>query len=107
MIRRPPRSTLFPYTTLFRSTSRTTCLRLMPARGRRPAGSVRHPNVLPAAAVPGIAQRHREISVGHARGGTRPAGPERDTDTGIALVLLLGRSPGPHPPREPVPPPPG
>src|SRR2546429_1240712 len=46
MIRRPPRSTLFPYTTLFRSTSRTTCLRLMPARGRRPAGSARHPNVL-------------------------------------------------------------
>src|SRR3712207_7261256 len=29
MIRRPPRSTLFPYTTLFRSTSRT------PARTRR------------------------------------------------------------------------
>ena len=62
----------------------------MPARGRRPAGSVRHPNVLPAAAVPGIAQRHREISVGHARGGTRPEVPERDTDTEIALFLLLG-----------------
>src|SRR5258708_14751440 len=29
MIRRPPRSTLFPYTTLFRST------RLVPAHGRR------------------------------------------------------------------------
>src|SRR5258708_32699685 len=26
MIRRPPRSTLFPYTTLFRSTSGVTCL---------------------------------------------------------------------------------
>src|SRR5690348_17765782 len=25
MIRRPPRSTLFPYTTLFRSTGRATC----------------------------------------------------------------------------------
>src|SRR3712207_7609930 len=25
MIRRPPRSTLFPYTTLFRSTRRSTC----------------------------------------------------------------------------------
>src|SRR3712207_7056405 len=25
MIRRPPRSTLFPYTTLFRSTARCTC----------------------------------------------------------------------------------
>src|SRR5476649_2971111 len=29
MIRRPPRSTLFPYTTLFRSRS-ATCTRLMP-----------------------------------------------------------------------------
>src|SRR5256884_6684001 len=28
MIRRPPRSTLFPYTTLFRSTSRWLCLAL-------------------------------------------------------------------------------
>src|SRR5260221_9010532 len=27
MIRRPPRSTLFPYTTLFRSTHRNTCPR--------------------------------------------------------------------------------
>src|SRR3712207_6947178 len=34
MIRRPPRSTLFPYTTLFRS-----CLRA--ARGRRATGGVR------------------------------------------------------------------
>src|SRR5256885_10660756 len=32
MIRRPPRSTLFPYTTLFRSTARTTLKRL-PYRG--------------------------------------------------------------------------
>src|SRR3712207_7263035 len=34
MIRRPPRSTLFPYTTLFRSTESTTS-------PRRPADSVR------------------------------------------------------------------
>src|SRR2546422_4693032 len=41
MIRRPPRSTLFPYTTLFRSTPRaTTCppARSMP-RSRRPRAS--------------------------------------------------------------------
>src|SRR5258708_18361390 len=30
MIRRPPRSTLFPYTTLFRSANRDTCLRVYP-----------------------------------------------------------------------------
>src|SRR5260370_19350999 len=41
MIRRPPRSTLFPYTTLFRSPSRRASrrrrrdLRPAPARGRR------------------------------------------------------------------------
>src|SRR5256885_9835922 len=34
MIRRPPRSTLFPYTTLFRSVSR------VPAGGGTPTGSV-------------------------------------------------------------------
>src|SRR5258708_26738082 len=30
MIRRPPRSTLFPYTTLFRSARRTNCARPLP-----------------------------------------------------------------------------
>src|SRR3712207_8438502 len=39
MIRRPPRSTLFPYTTLFRSAN-WACARLSPAR--RPRGSA-HP----------------------------------------------------------------
>src|SRR6266511_5737893 len=37
MIRRPPRSTLFPYTTLFRS-RRTTC---RPCRSPPPTGSAR------------------------------------------------------------------
>src|SRR2546427_10001153 len=46
MIRRPPRSTLFPYTTLFRSGSarprrRAPDLRLRRARAPRPAGGVR------------------------------------------------------------------
>src|SRR3712207_8504789 len=39
MIRRPPRSTLFPYTTLFRSTQRPIVagplLRLVPVKGHR------------------------------------------------------------------------
>src|SRR5439155_13406476 len=39
MIRRPPRSTLFPYTTLFRSAARRGChpLRRHPWRPRQPA----------------------------------------------------------------------
>src|SRR5260221_6090519 len=38
MIRRPPRSTLFPYTTLFRSAPRGACTR---RPGRTPAGTAR------------------------------------------------------------------
>src|SRR5437899_5540485 len=39
MIRRPPRSTLFPYTTLFRSWARTRCG--WSPTSRKPAGSPR------------------------------------------------------------------
>src|ERR1043165_10083627 len=39
MIRRPPRSTLFPYTTLFRSVSTTTCDR----RTSNPCAAIRLP----------------------------------------------------------------
>src|SRR5205085_4768839 len=41
MIRRPPRSTLFPYTTLFRSRSATRCGRSEPASA--PAGGTCRP----------------------------------------------------------------
>src|SRR5947209_15993581 len=37
MIRRPPRSTLFPYTTLFRSELTASPIRLDPPPGSRPA----------------------------------------------------------------------
>jgi hypothetical protein len=49
------------------------------------------------------AQRHREISVGHARGGTRPEVPERGTDTEVAWFLLLVASPVLHRLREQLP----
>src|SRR2546430_7963188 len=47
MIRRPPRSTLFPYTTLFRSH-----LRQAPPAGNRPPGT------LPAPAARGRSEEH-------------------------------------------------
>src|SRR2546430_8145262 len=49
MIRRPPRSTLFPYTTLFRSCSR--CCNGLPTKGssRSPMGPLRRFRRLPAA----------------------------------------------------------
>src|SRR2546426_6363963 len=52
MIRRPPRSTLFPYTTLFRSTSRVPVLSsgCRCGRSRSPAASRRCASTTPAAA---------------------------------------------------------
>src|SRR2546430_10276559 len=41
MIRRPPRSTLFPYTTLFRSAACTLSDRMCAARRLRPASDLR------------------------------------------------------------------
>src|SRR2546422_2380223 len=41
MIRRPPRSTLFPYTTLFRSPARVTALQPAHAQRERPADGSR------------------------------------------------------------------
>src|SRR5256886_17108424 len=42
MIRRPPRSTLFPYTTLFRSLEVETIVALVEAGGVRGVSSARH-----------------------------------------------------------------
>src|SRR2546426_3992455 len=50
MIRRPPRSTLFPYTTLFRSSARTNPVRwslCRPRRGTRACGAARPPRRVP------------------------------------------------------------
>src|SRR5256885_5228584 len=41
MIRRPPRSTLFPYTTLFRSPARPTAARWRPCCGPAPKSGAR------------------------------------------------------------------
>src|SRR3712207_7140759 len=63
MIRRPPRSTLFPYTTLFRSHAR-----VRPGRGRHP----RLAGVHPAGSLP--RPPHGPLGVGRLRGGVvRPA----------------------------------
>src|SRR2546430_1384775 len=49
MIRRPPRSTLFPYTTLFRS--RSSLAKAWPASSRRPETTMRAPSSAKARAV--------------------------------------------------------
>src|SRR5258706_6332099 len=56
MIRRPPRSTLFPYTTLFRSRS-AECLQRVPRRSR-----------LFRARPGALSRRDQDFAVGDARG---------------------------------------
>src|SRR3712207_6872359 len=68
MIRRPPRSTLFPYTTLFRSDEHPLAALAAPARRPRNDGAapVRRPDM----AVPQLAQRAQGArSRRHLRGG--------------------------------------
>src|SRR3712207_7238103 len=68
MIRRPPRSTLFPYTTLFRSPVRA-------ARARAPhaARARRHQRPPHPAPVEGLAgERHGEARLAEDRKSTRP-----------------------------------
>src|SRR2546426_12578192 len=59
MIRRPPRSTLFPYTTLFRSRSRVRRPPIFPGNGGGARGRVcyRHP---PSGATARLSARVRE-----------------------------------------------
>src|SRR5688572_32067377 len=64
MIRRPPRSTLFPYTTLFRSSGQSVDHRLDPGQpaanlGRKPAA--RRPQAWRPALRPQIGRAHVEL----------------------------------------------
>src|SRR3712207_7252556 len=70
MIRRPPRSTLFPYTTLFRSGGGPGGGRVGGGRGLRAGG---HGGRRGGAAVPGDAGRVRRPGAGP----LRPAGLDR------------------------------
>src|SRR2546425_8248477 len=68
MIRRPPRSTLFPYTTLFRSTERpasrcsTTCLTSSgwAVRAARTCSATSPTSISPTATKPPISSRRSE-----------------------------------------------
>src|SRR3712207_7839478 len=58
MIRRPPRSTLFPYTTLFRSRRAQPCRPEIPAeRARRPVGVLDDDGPVGAERLVGLLQR--------------------------------------------------
>src|SRR2546430_16047102 len=74
MIRRPPRSTLFPYTTLFRSRCRQADLEREPradARSKsqpRQAGDREHDSVIVAAVQLGDARLHVAAQQAHLEG---------------------------------------
>src|SRR2546427_9908736 len=74
MIRRPPRSTLFPYTTLFRSAAQSLPLQVTPQ--------------MPA---PGMERAMRNI-VGEAVGSGRRSINGALRDCGVALRMQFGRS---------------
>src|SRR2546426_9030485 len=74
MIRRPPRSTLFPYTTLFRSQSGVDVVDEVIDRGIRPG---------PGCAAIGLRFRDRH--------GDRPAAVDAQVERGIAGKLTVRR----------------
>src|SRR3989441_133125 len=97
MIRRPPRSTLFPYTTLFRSPPGTGGLRSpgsSPPRSPRPA-SPPTPWRGPAPRPPA---RHTPPAPRHAapRAGLRGRGSTTRPPAGLALAQQLSRRERPH-----------
>src|SRR3712207_8748507 len=57
MIRRPPRSTLFPYTTLFRSEEIARSVRILSRRTKNNPVLIGEPGVGKTAIVEGLAQR--------------------------------------------------
>src|SRR5437588_2297692 len=61
MIRRPPRSTLFPYTTLFRSRPQRGDLLAQAARG---GDGVEAGREVPQAADPGVLSEHQDLLLG-------------------------------------------
>src|SRR2546430_4569559 len=86
MIRRPPRSTLFPYTTLFRSLARRERLAERAAGARRVRRDVRARRERPEAVLEARAQERQ-----HAAGLAVEAAPEPDQ------LVVPGARPGePH-----------
>src|SRR2546425_6694 len=101
MIRRPPRSTLFPYTTLFRARRRGGVQCRKRARQRCPAGRRRHGGAHGAGPRPGRVRRERPAPHGR-RGVTRvvtfgelllrlsPPGEERLFESGDLVTCFGG-----------------
>src|SRR5687768_18096776 len=88
MIRRPPRSTLFPYTTLFRSLARRDPLHLALLRPGLPAGRARHHDG-PRGGAGGGAARRRRAAAGPAGGDARSEEHTSELQSRLHLVCRL------------------
>src|SRR3712207_8728883 len=96
--RRPPRSTLFPYTTLFRSTNLTA------ATVR--SGANRHGPATHACASPRYARKRREARGGPGRTRSEEHTSELQSRQYLVCRLLLEKKNTSSPPRVPFVPPP-
>src|SRR3989442_9745274 len=109
MIRRPPRSTLFPYTTLFRSDRVAPAPALLRqdrpaaradaprAQGGPPGPVARDKGQPRAAVVPVRGSGDRRVGGGGARGGSGPP-PDPPRPPGGRAPAVGGLRPGPPPP---------
>src|SRR3989475_10756912 len=86
MIRRPPRSTLFPYTTLFRSGREVARQRHVPAC----------PEVDDAAGLVGRVEVQRETDAEHARQAQRHVRIAREVEVQLQRVAEAGAPGGPE-----------
>src|SRR5688572_32622268 len=89
MIRRPPRSTLFPYTTLFRS-RRDPSRGLPPDPGAEAAGDRRAARALPAPRPLPMSQKVLEaVSISHHFGRSEEHTSELQSQSNLVCRLLL------------------
>src|SRR2546422_3802663 len=86
MIRRPPRSTLFPYTTLFRSFPLQTEHQVQPRMHRR---KLRHPDVLEDAEHRHLARLVHQRIVGQDVGARRSEEHTSELQSRLHLVCRL------------------
>src|SRR2546427_7790684 len=112
MIRRPPRSTLFPYTTLFRSINGKSCM-AFPDRAPRPLGLrqrraaragygeaqwQQHPGGHPDREIRDVVRpRPDDRDAGLPRGGTAGPGEQRSGRSRISNAALYGPYAAPRP----------
>src|SRR2546430_5568119 len=101
MIRRPPRSTLFPYTTLFRSRPGTCCENGPASRWEcRAPSAAGIPSVLPAKTCSACPDCRRSPRPAHRRARSEEHTSELQPQSNLVCRLLLEKKKKQHKPRK-------